>query len=411
MVKVIAGPSKGRTARVMDMRPNGYYYLAETIPGSHALPTAQIQHPDGAEILIETAVKYLNLYRSDFDILDRLCKGDVVESLTVDEKAPRVTGIVQSVDDDGWVKFEQGYNVDGSQVSASAYFVCICLFALQRFSTMLAISLVKNDERFLRASRNPLLHKHVRIINGALKGYTGFVTDINHVTQQFTIGLDFSYANTLLERNSFIEIDADVNMRPRTPPPRSITPVPESISLAADSVLSDHVGDDSNSTSRGEYDPIASGSIIEHYLLGPQSFLINGVCASLTTHHIRTSLGPAFAHGNRQGYTTIPMVFDDTLQPSKIMLYYTDNKGRWVKQYRLLSELKPASPLTAKKEVIVLDGTHKGRIVIVHKIKKSEQMAVFKADGTEWQEPLSNVCLLAPHFSIGCDCERQMLTN
>ena len=49
-----------------------------------------------------------------------------MESLTVDEKVPRVTGIVQSVDDDGWVKFEQGYNTDGSQVSASTYFVCIC---------------------------------------------------------------------------------------------------------------------------------------------------------------------------------------------------------------------------------------------------------------------------------------------
>ena len=93
------------------------------------------------------------------------------------------------------------------------------------------------------------------------------------------------------------------------------------------------------------------------------------------------------------------------------MLYYTDNKGRWVKQYCLLSELKPASPLTVKKEVIVLDGTHKGCIVTIHKFKKSEQMAVFKADGTEWQEHLGNICLLAPHFSIGCDCKRQMLTG
>ena len=105
------------------------------------------------------------------------------------------------------------------------------------------------------------------------------------------------------------------------------------------------------------------------------------------------------------------MLFNDTIQPSKILLYYTDNKGRWVKQYHLLSELKPASPLTAKKEVSVLDGTHKGHIVTIHKLKKSEQMAVFKADGTEWQEPLSSVCLWAPHFSIGCDCDRQMLTG
>ena len=268
--------------------------------------------------------------------------------------------------------------------------------------------MVRNDNQFLRARRNPLLHKHVRIVNGALKGYTGFVVDVNHVTQQFTIGLDFSCTNTLLERNSFIEIDVDVDMHPRTPP-RFTTPVPESISFVVDSISSDHAGDGSNSSSRGECDLMASSSMIDDYLSGPQSFLTSGICTSLTAHHIRTTLGLAFAHGNRQGYTTIPMVFDDTLQ--KILLYYTDNKGRWVKQYRLLSELKPAPPPTAKKEVLVLDGTHKGRIVTVHKLKKSEQMAIFKTDGTEWQEPLSNICLLAPHFTIGCDCERQMLTG
>ena len=66
------------------------------------------------------------MYRSDFDILDQLCKGDLVESLTVDEKASHVTGIVQSVDNDGQVKFEQGYNADGNQVSVLTYFMCIC---------------------------------------------------------------------------------------------------------------------------------------------------------------------------------------------------------------------------------------------------------------------------------------------
>ena len=110
----------------MDIHPNGYYHIIEITPGSHTLPTAQVQHPEGADIIIEMAMMYLNVYRSDFDIIDWLCKGDSVESFTVDEKAPRVTGIVESVDDDGWVKFEQGYNTDGSQVSTSTWFVCIC---------------------------------------------------------------------------------------------------------------------------------------------------------------------------------------------------------------------------------------------------------------------------------------------
>ena len=191
------------------------------------------------------------------------------------------------------------------------------------------------------------------------------------------------------EHKSFIKIDADVNMCPRTPPPcfmtpvpenidmcsgthppHSMTPVPESASIVADSVLSDNAGGGSNPTSWGEYDLIASSFIIEYYLLGLQSFLTSEVCTSLTTYHICTLLGLAFAHGNRQGYTTIPMVFNDTIQPSKILLYYTDNKGRLVKQYRLLSELKPTSLSTVKREVIVLDGTHKGCIVTIHKLKK-----------------------------------------
>ena len=45
----------------MDMHPNGYYYLMEIIPGSHALPTAQVQHPEGVVILIEMAMEYLNV--------------------------------------------------------------------------------------------------------------------------------------------------------------------------------------------------------------------------------------------------------------------------------------------------------------------------------------------------------------
>ena len=61
MVKIITGPTKGRTAHIVDMHPNGYYYLMEIIPGSHALPTAQVQHPEGVVILIEMAMEYLNV--------------------------------------------------------------------------------------------------------------------------------------------------------------------------------------------------------------------------------------------------------------------------------------------------------------------------------------------------------------
>ena len=166
--------------------------------------------------------------------------------------------------------------------------------------------------------------------------------------------------------------------------------------------------------SLGEYNLTSSNYMTEYHLLeppGPQSFLTDEICTRVTTHHIRPALGPGIAHGNRQGHTTIPILFDNTTRPSKILLYFTDNKGRWVKEYRPLSELKPAPPTTAKKEVIILDGTHKGRIATVFKLKKLERVAVFKVDGAEWHEPLNNLCLLAAHLSRGCDCERQMLSN
>ena len=66
---------------------------------------------------------------------------------------------------------------------------------------------------------------------------------------------------------------------------------------------------------------------------------------------------------------TLPILFDNTTHPSKTLLYFTDNKGRWVKEYCPLSELKPALPATAKKEVIILDSTHKGHIATVFKLK------------------------------------------
>ena len=66
--------------------------------------------PDGQALTLRRS--YLN---ADFDVLDRLCKGDFVES--ADGVEPRISGIVQSVDENGLVTIEQGYNVDGNLVS------------------------------------------------------------------------------------------------------------------------------------------------------------------------------------------------------------------------------------------------------------------------------------------------------
>ena len=78
-------------------------------------------------------------------------------------------------------------------------------------------------------------------------------------------------------------------------------------------------------------------------------------------------------------------------------MYYTNNKGKWVKQFHPLSTLTPAPPPSAIKEVIVLNGTHKGHIANVVKFKKSTRVVELKSDNREvWQESLNTVYYLEP---------------
>lgn len=102
----------------MGIRPNGYYTLWNMKDGiSFATLESIPQHPDDPEGPSNIVYKYLNAYRTDFDIVDRLCEGDSVES--VDKQKP-IAGIVMSVKD-GVVTFEQGYHMDGTKVSTGTY--------------------------------------------------------------------------------------------------------------------------------------------------------------------------------------------------------------------------------------------------------------------------------------------------
>ena len=100
------------------------------------------------------------------------------------------------------------------------------LLTSQRTTSLPAIGLARNDDKFDKSKRHPLVHKRVRIIHGVLKGYTGFVMAHNYVTQKFSVGLDFSSAQILIEGGQLTEIDRDVQMR--SPPVRAPTPLPDS---------------------------------------------------------------------------------------------------------------------------------------------------------------------------------------
>ena len=144
----------------------------------------------------------------------------------------------------------------------------------------------------------------------------------------------------------------------------------------------------------------------------PQSFITDDLCMRATRRHLRLKLGDTIACGQRQGFTTIPITFDNNTHPLHVMMYFTNNKGKWVKQFHPLSTLTPTPPLSANKEVIVLNGTHKDHIANVAKFKKSTKVVELKSDDREvWQESLNTVCCLEAHKDNGCDCERQMSSD
>ena len=123
------------------------------------------------------------------------------------------------------------------------------------------------------------------------------------------------------------------------------------------------------------------------------SFTTDDICTHVARHHLHLKLGDTITHGQRQGFTTILITFDNNTHP----MYYTNNEGKWVKQFHPLSTLTPAPPPSATKEVIVLNGTHKGRIANVAKFKKSTRVVELKSDNREvWQESLNTVYYLEP---------------
>ena len=114
-VEIICGPLKGKTAWVVDICPNSYYTLKEIIAGECPHIEMVQGYLDETGIHTQTAIKYLNAYRTDFDVLDWLYKGDFVES--ADRVEPCISGIVQSVDENGLVTIKQAYTVDGNLVN------------------------------------------------------------------------------------------------------------------------------------------------------------------------------------------------------------------------------------------------------------------------------------------------------
>lgn len=153
-------------------------------------------------------------------------------------------------------------------------------------------------------------------------------------------------------------------------------------------------------------DPLVPMPMPEPQASLPQSFLSDVVWVDNSPKHIRVALGPTVGNGKRHGFTTVPIQFDDIIRPSKVLLYYTNNKGRWIRELRPLDDLKPSPPLSGGKDTLILTGAHRGRILPANKVLQKAKKVAF-IDGSErWEESHNNVCEVISHTGRGCDCQK-----
>lgn len=132
------------------------------------------------------------------------------------------------------------------------------------------------------------------------------------------------------------------------------------------------------------------------------SFLTRGTCSAASGKHIRVSM----TIDNRNAFTTIPVQFDNALNPSSVLLYFTNTRGQWKREYKLLEQIKPSGPDRKGQHALVLDGTHVGRIYQALKVSRKDKTATFRVDGREWVEQSDNLCVVEDHKLSGCECEK-----
>ena len=135
-------------------------------------------------------------------------------------------------------------------------------------------------------------------------------------------------------------------------------------------------------------------------------FLTDPVWRSFTEKHIRVALGPNFGGGNRIGYTTIPLQFDNDRHPSEVSMYWTDNKGRWQQGNVSFRDLKPARPTKSKILVAVMSGDLKGQVFKVDKITKSDGTVLLANPPRPLKVSATDVCWVEDHLKMGCTCSR-----
>ena len=77
----------------------------------------------------------------------------------------------------------------------------------------------------------------------------------------------------------------------------------------------------------------------------------------------------------RNGYTTIPIQFDNPLNPSSVLLYFTNSRGQWKKEYVSLAKSSPSPPNAKDQLAMILNGVYKAV-----KVSRKTKTASFNLD-------------------------------
>jgi hypothetical protein len=137
------------------------------------------------------------------------------------------------------------------------------------------------------------------------------------------------------------------------------------------------------------------------------SFLADPILQTFHSKHVRVALGAKFGSGNRMGYTALPLQFDNPRHPSKVAMYWTDNKSKWRRGFLALDDLKPGRPSKKGVEVLVLRGDFRGQVFKVDKVTKSNATVTLSTSSNPIVLPATDVCLVEPHLERGCTCTKQ----
>jgi len=136
----------------------------------------------------------------------------------------------------------------------------------------------------------------------------------------------------------------------------------------------------------------------------PTCFLTDPLWNGIHGKHIRVALGPKFGGGNRIGYTKSPLQFDNHCRPSKVSMYWTDNKGKWQQGDLPIEDLMPARPTKSKVTIMVIGGDRKGQMFQVTKVTKADGTILLATTSKPQKELAENVCVVEDHLATACTC-------